>query len=92
MGHVLWLVPDTIITARLSLPIKGEEKQTKREGEKDRGDEGKTQGERDDHSTNSPFSPSQAFFLSFSFFPSADQRTHQPLYLSISFSSLHLQV
>ena len=24
MGHVLWLVPDTIITARLSLPIKGD--------------------------------------------------------------------
>ena len=67
MGHVLWLVPDTIITARLSLPIKGEEKQrkegSKKEREKDTGDEGKTEGERPDHSTNSPFSPSPAFSL-----------------------------
>jgi hypothetical protein len=58
----------------------------KKKREKDRGDEGKTQGERDDHSTNSPLLPeSSFFFFSFSFFPSADQRTHQPLYLSISF-------
>jgi hypothetical protein len=58
----------------------------KKRREKDRGDEGKTQGERDDHSTNSPLLPeSSFFFFSFSFFPSADQRTHQPLYLSISF-------
>ena len=59
MGHVLWLVPDTIITARLSLPIKGEEKQRsgtkKKGGEKDTGDE-KKHKERDP--TTAPTVPS----------------------------------
>jgi hypothetical protein len=66
--------------------------ETKKKGGRKR--EGKKK-HRERETTTAPTVPSprvQFFFLSFSFFPSADQRTHQPLYLSISFSSLHLQV
>jgi hypothetical protein len=68
---------------------KTEDEKTGRK--KDTGDEGKHR-ERDP--TTAPTVPSprvQPFPFVF-FFPSVDQRTHQPLYLSISFSSLHLQV
>ena len=78
MGHVLWLVPDTIITARLSLPIKGEEKQ--RSGtEKKRGR--KTEGTKEKHrereTTTAPTIPSPRVQL-FSFrFPSSPQPTKE---------------
>jgi len=76
MGHVLWLVPDTIITARLSLPIKGGRRRKKRR-RKTQGTK-KTQGERPDHSTNSPFSPSPAFSLRFSSSPQPTKEHTSP--------------
>ena len=65
MGHVLWLVPDTIITARLSLPIKGEEKQrTKKQGEK------KTQGTKENTGRETRPQHQQSLLPESSLFPS----------------------
>ena len=75
MGHVLWLVPDTIITARLSLPIKGGRRRKKRRGRKTEGTKEKHRERETTTAPTVPFSPSPAFF-SFRF-PSSPQPTKE---------------
>ena len=75
MGHVLWLVPDTIITARLSLPIKGGRRRKKRGGRKTEGTKEKHRERETTTAPTVPFSPSPAFF-SFRF-PSSPQPTKE---------------
>jgi len=73
MGHVLWLVPDTIITARLSLPIKGGRRRKKREGEREREKKNTGRERRPQHQQS--LLPESSFF-SFRF-PSSPQPTKE---------------